>query len=174
MFLKFIKDFALKKIINKSLAQYKPASSSDVVHTVGLLIDETYFTDKESFVEELVANGIKESDITIFIYKNRISKKDAKVIDYPYFTYKDISQLGNFTKEEIAAFVNTPFDMLISYYDVEKAPLVLATLQSKAKFKVGFGHVDKRLNTFMITTVAEKYKEFTAELFKYLKILNKI
>lgn len=174
MFLKFIKNFGLKKIINKSLAQYKPASSPDAVKTVGLLIDETYFTEKEPFVEELVVNGIKESDVTIFIYKNRITKKEAKVIDYPYFTFKDISTTGHFTKEEIMTFVNTPFDMLISYYDVEKSPLVLATLQSKAKFKVGFGHVDKRLNTFMITTVAEKYKEFTAELFKYLKILNKI
>ena len=64
--------------------------------------------------------------------------------------------------------------MLISYYDVEKPPLVLVTLQSKAKFKVGFSTIDKRLNAFMITTVAEKHGEFVAELFKYLKILKKI
>jgi hypothetical protein len=174
MFLKFIKDFGLKKIINKSLAQYKLVPSQNAVKTVGILIDETYFTDKGAFAEELIVNGIKEADITILIYKNRITKKEAKVIDYPYFTYKDVTATGHFTKEEIASFINAPFDMLISYYDIEKSPLLLATIQSKAKFKVGFGSVDKRINNFMITTVAEKYKEFTAELFKYLKILNKI
>lgn len=174
MFLKFIKDFGLKKIINKSLAQYKPALSPDVVTTVGILIDETYFKEKGPLADELKANGIKEENITILTYKNRITKKEAKIIDYPYYTYKDITAGGSFTKEETVSFLNTPFDMLISYYDVEKAPLVLATIQSKAKFKVGFGSVDKRLNHFMITTIAEKYQEFISELFKYLKILNKI
>jgi hypothetical protein len=64
--------------------------------------------------------------------------------------------------------------MLISYYDFEKAPLMIITQQSKASFKVGFSTIDKRLNHFMIDTNVEKQEVFTNELFRYLKILNKI
>ncbi|HCQ14581.1 MAG TPA: hypothetical protein DIU01_15210, partial [Flavobacterium sp.] len=71
-------------------------------------------------------------------------------------------------------FTNASFDLLISYYDIEKAPLILVTNLSKANFKVGFASVDKRLNHFMIDTNAENYKVFIEELFKYLKILNKL
>lgn len=172
MFLKFIKDFALKKIIKKSLAGYKPIAGPEAITKIGILIDESYFFEKESLILELIANGIKRSDIETLSFKERIKKKE--IVDCCHYTRKDITAAGNFTKEDVAAFINTPFDMLISYYDVEKAPLVLATLKSKAKFKVGFSSVDKRLNNFMISSQAEKYTEFVSELFKYLKILNKI
>jgi hypothetical protein len=172
MFLKFIKDFALKKIIKKSLSGYKPVADSDVVTTVGILIDESYFFDKESLIVELIANGIRRSDIETLSFKERIKPKE--IIDCCHYTRKDISATGTFLKEDVAAFVNKPFDMLISYYDVEKAPLLLATLKSKAKFKVGFSSIDSRFNNFMISSQAEKYTEFVSELFKYLRILNKI
>ncbi len=172
MFLKFIKDFSLKKIIKKKLSGYKPVSSPDVVATVGIIIDETYFSDKESLIIELVSNGIRRSDIKTLSFRERVKPKE--ILDYCHFTRKDISVTGNFEKTDVAEFINTPFDMLISYYDVEKPPLVLATLKSKAKFKVGFSSVDNRLNHFMISSQVEKHTEFISELFKYLKILNKI
>lgn len=172
MFLKFIKDFALKKIIKKSLSGYKPNADSEIINSVGILIDESYFSDRESLVLDLIANGIKRSNIETLSFKERVKKKE--VIEYCHYTRKDISASGVFTKEDVAAFINKPFDVLISYYDVEKAPLLLATIKSKAKFKVGFASVDKRLNNFMISSQAEKHAEFISELIKYLKILNKI
>ncbi len=172
MFLKFIKDFGLKKNIKKTLAQYKPISSPDVVATVGILVDESYFADKQALIDDLAANGISPQNVKTLSFKERIKKKE--IVDCGHYTRKDITGDGAFTKDDVAAFINTPFDMLISYYDVEKPPLVWATLKSKAKFKVGFATVDKRLNHFTISTVAEKHAEFISELFKYLKILNKI
>jgi hypothetical protein len=172
MFLKFIKDFGLKKIIKKSLSGYKPLASPDAVKTVGILIDESYFFNKEGLIKELMANGIAAYDIETLSFKEKVRSKE--VIDHPYYTRKNISVGGAFEKEEAAAFVNKPFDMLISYYDVEKAPLLWATLKSKANFKVGFSSIDSRFNNFMISSQAVKYTEFVSELFKYLKILNKI
>ena len=172
MFLKFIKDFGLKKIIKKGLSGYKPTASPDVVNTVGILVDESYFFDKEALIAELVANGIQLSAIETLSFKEKIKPKE--IVECCHFTRKDISMNGTFEKEDVAEFINKPFDVLISYYDVEKAPLVLATLKSKASFKVGFSNIDNRLNNFMISSQAEKYKEFVSELFKYLKILNKI
>ncbi|TRW23106.1 hypothetical protein FMM05_15560 [Flavobacterium zepuense] len=172
MFLKFIKDFGLKKIVKKSLLNYKAATSAGKIVTVGVLIDETYFTQKEALIRELVSNGIQRSNIDTLSFKDKLKK--GEVMDCCYLTRADISSAGDFTKEDVSAFINKPFDILISYYDVGKAPLELATLKSQAKFKAGFSTVDNRLNTFMIKTLAEKYKEFVTELFKYLKILNKL
>ncbi|WP_294822707.1 hypothetical protein [uncultured Flavobacterium sp.] len=172
MFLKFIKDFSLKKIIKKKLSQYRPVPSPDVVRTVGIIIDETYFSEKERLISEVVNGGISRNAIKTLSFKDRIRSKE--VMDCCHFTRRDISVTGNFEKPDVAEFINMPFDMLISYYDIEKAPLVLATLKSKAKFKVGFSGVDNRLNHFMISSQAGKYAEFVSELFKYLKILNKL
>lgn len=172
MFLKFIKDFGLKKIIKKKLAHYKPVSSPEVVHTVGIILDESYFVDKEQLIKELMANGIDRNNIKTLSFKERLKAKE--IMDCCHYTRKDISVTGNFEKPDVAEFIDTPFDMLISYYDVGKAPLLLATITSKAKFKVGFSSVDNRLNHFMISSQAEKHTEFISELFKYLKILNKL
>ena len=70
--------------------------------------------------------------------------------------------------------MNQNFDLLISYYDVEKAILLKITSNSKAVFKIGFSSVDKRLNHLMINTNADNYQVFTHELFRYLRILNKL
>jgi len=172
MFLKFIKDFSLKKIIKNSLSNYKLSVSADKAITVGILLDESYFTGKEALIQELVDNGIARNAIETLSFMERVKK--GQVPDYAYFTRNDTSVTGVFEKEDAAAFINKPFDLLISYYDVEKPSLLLATIKSRAKFKAGFSTVDNRLNSFMIASQAEKYKEFVAELFKYLKILNKI
>ena len=172
MFLKLIKDFLIKKLVKKSLSNYKPAIIEDKIQTVGLLIDESYFSKESELVSEIVSAGIQQKDIEVLIYRDKIKKKDT--FQNPFFSRADITLAVDFKKQEVKDFIEKPFDMLISYYDVEKPPLTLVTLQSKAKFKVGFSTIDKRLNSFMIGTVAEKHQEFVSELFKYLKILNKI
>ena len=48
------------------------------------------------------------------------------------------------------------------------------TNNSKAEFKVGFPSIDERLNHFIIKTEINNYNIFVSELFKYLKLLNKI
>jgi len=85
-----------------------------------------------------------------------------------------LSWTATFDKSEVKDFTAQKFDLLINYYDTEKSALLLASNQSKAIFKVGFASIDKKLNHFMIDTNAENYKVFIDELFKYLKILNKI
>lgn len=172
MFLNFIKDSGLKKIIKKTLSNYKPGASDGQIATVGIVLDETYFKDKEALINKLVQQGIQRSAIETLSYLDKIKKGEQP--DCCHFTKKDITSGGEFTKQDVAAFINRPFDLLISYYDVAKPALVLATLKSKASFKVGFSTVDNRLNSFMIASQAEKHEEFTEELIKYLKILNKL
>ena len=74
--------------------------------------------------------------------------------------YKTITVYDVINNEIVNQFVNENFDLLISYYDVEKTPLLQITNLSKAHFKVGFATIDKRLNHFIIDTKPENYKVF--------------
>jgi len=172
MFLNYLKDFSTKKIVKNSLSNVKHLSSDTIIKKVGIIFDETYFYERESLVNELIKNGIDESNIKILVYKDKIKKNET--FDYPVFSHKDLSWTGTVDKKEVKDFIKEPFDLLINYYDTEKVALLLVSHLSKASFKVGFATVDKRLNHFMINTNAENYKVFVEELFKYLKILNKI
>jgi hypothetical protein len=172
MFLNYLKDFSTKKIVKNSLSNVKHLSSDSIIKTVGIIFDESYFYERESLVNELIKNGIDECNIKILVYKDKIKKNE--VFDYPVFSHKDLSWTGTVDKKEVKDFIKEPFDLLINYYDTEKVALLLVSHLSKASFEVGFATVDKRLNHFMIKTNAENYKVFVEELFKYLKILNKI
>lgn len=172
MFIKYIKELSLKKRLKKFITNVNDNKLSTSVKTVGLLIDENYFVDKLKLVEELVKEGVKRENISLLSFRN--SSKKNEIFDTPTFFNKDITWNGDFSADFVNDFINSKFDILISYYDVEKAPLLLITNQSKASFKVGFSNIDKRLNHLMISINAENYKVFVHELFRYLKILKKI
>ncbi|CAN1521092.1 hypothetical protein MCEGE10_01092 [Flavobacteriaceae bacterium] len=172
MFLIYIKNFLTKKIVNKSLSNVKLVATASKIITVGIVLDDSYFYEREALVQELVKQGIEEKHIKSLVFKDKIKKNE--VFDCPIFCNVDLSWAATFSKPEVVNFINENFDLLINYYDVEKIPLMLLSNESKASFKVGFTSIDKRLNHFMINTNAENYTVFIYELFKYLKILNKI
>jgi hypothetical protein len=172
MFLNYLKNFFTKKIVKDTILNVKHIESDGNIKTVGIIFDESYFYEKEALVLELVKNGILESNIKILVFKDKIKKNE--LFDYPTFSHKDLSWTATFDKSEVKDFIAQKFDLLINYYDTEKSALLLVSNQSKASFKVGFSSIDKKLNHFMIDTNAENYQIFIEELFKYLKILNKI
>ncbi|MBA4277310.1 hypothetical protein [Flavobacterium sp.] len=172
MFLKYIKDYFLKRILKNNLQNVKSISSAVSIQTVGVLIDESYFSEKEALKEELKANGILENNIKLVVYRDKLRKNES--YSQPTFSIKHLNWKAEITNPVVNDFINEKFDLLISYYDVEKAILLNITHNSKALFKVGFSSIDKRLNHLMINTNAENYKVFVHELFRYLKILNKI
>jgi hypothetical protein len=172
MFLNYIKDYFLIKIIKNNLHNVKVSTSTVTVQTVGVLIDESYFSEKEALVNELIANGILESNIKIIVYRDKWKKNE--VYSQPTFGKKHINWNTQIANPAVNDFINEKFDLLISYCDLEKAFLLKITHSSKAHFKVGFPSVDKRLNHLMINTNAENYTVFVHELFRYLKVLKKI
>ena len=172
MFWNKIKEFWIKKIVKKKLLNVKHLATNSTIKKVGILFDETYFYEKDALLAELIMNGILVEDISLLVFKNVVKKNE--ILDNPFFSYKDISWIATIDKKEVTEFIHQDFDLLISYYDTEKSALLLVTHLSKATFKVGFATIDKRLNHFMVNTIAENYKVFVSELFKYLKILNKL
>ena len=172
MFLKFFKNFSAKRIVKKSSLNVNSSISNKPIQTVGVLIDETYFDKKEALIQLLVENGINPEKISVLAYKTKYKKKEN--ISYPHYSKKDITWLGTIENKDAKEFISNQFDLLISYFEEKKTPLQIVTHKSLADFKVGFASSDKRLNHFMIDTEVENYTVFVDELFKYLRILNKL
>ncbi len=172
MFLNQIKNFFIQNKINKSLVNVKHLSSNDKIKTIGIIYDETILNKKNDLVKLIRNNGVKESDISILVFKDKIYKNE--LFDKPTFSHHDLSWSSSFSNAEVTYFIDQKFDLLINYYDIEKLPLLVATNLSKATFKVGFPEINKKLNHFIINSKMTEVKIFVEELFKYLKILNKI
>lgn len=172
MFSRIIKDFFLKKNIKKQLTN-RTEASNDEIKTIGIIVDSTYFFDYEKLLAEIKAKKNDFKEIKMLLYNDKISHKDS--LSQLSFSIKDVSLLGKIKVIEVQDFISYPFDLLINFYDQEKLPLVQVSLLSKAKFKVGFSDsVTNVGNHLMIQSDSKNYKDFVAELFKYLKILNKI
>ena len=172
MFLNYIKRILIKKALKNSVRNVKTDSQKNPIKKVGLLVDESFFLETNDLIKEIVSNGITQGSIKVIVYRDLLKKNE--VYSHPVFGLKDFNFNGKVGSQIINEFILEEFDLLINYYDVEKPVLLLLTNKSKAKFKVGFSSIDKRLNHLMITGNIENYKVFIHELFRYLKILNKI
>ena len=172
MFLNYIKSFVLKKTLKKSLCNVKDELLNSPIIKVGLIVDESNFTATAALKQEIISNGISDDDIKVIVFRDVVTSKE--VYSEPTFGLKDLNFKSEFTQQPINEFLLEELDLLINYYNEEKPFLLLLTHRSKAKFKVGFSAVDNRLNHFLINIGLENYKGFISELFRYLKILNKI
>ena len=172
MFLNYLKNIFTKKRIKKRLSNVDVAISDDKIHTVGIIFDENYYDDQDKMIQTLASVGISTTKVQVLVLRNKVKKSDN--FGYPVFTPNDLSWRATFDKSEVREFVAQEFDLLINYYDIEKSALLIVSHLSRARFKVGFSSVDKKLNHFMIDSDASDHQVFIDELIKYLKILNKI
>lgn len=167
MFLNYTKEFFVKKSLKNNLRNEKSEVITKNVQTIGLLTDESNFAHSEVLIKELTLQGIAPENIKTVAYSGNFKEKETYL--RPTFGKKHINWKGEITEEFLKEFVNSEFDLLLSYYDVENVFLMLMTSKSKARFKVGFSSVDQSLNRFMISTELGNYKLFVSELFRYLK-----
>ena len=174
MFLDILKNYFAKKKVKKSLLNVKHIASNGYIKTIGLLVDESFFAQKAELIHELIKHGFLKENIKLLVFKDSINKTERNTYPFPIFSNKDLSWSATFENREVNSFMKEKFDLLISYYNKEKTPLLQVTCLSNADFKVGFACVDKRLNDFMIDIDLKKHQIFTQELIRYLKILKKI
>jgi len=167
MFLNLIREFFVKKSLKNDSNDDKKEVFTKDVQTIGLLIDESNFKYTKELKEELILKGIVEQNIKVIVFRGKIS--NTEVYSFPVFGKNHIDWKGNIKNSFVSEFVETEFDLLISYYDFENPILMMLTNLSKAKFKVGFSSIGKKINRWMINTDLGNYKIFVSELFKYLK-----
>jgi len=172
MFLNIIKNFLLKNKVSKLLSNSPANQTEGLIKSVGVIFDGNLTLDIENVIHQLIKHGIEENQIKVLIFKNNINKNE--VFKHELVTYKEFNWSGELTHSKAELFLNTNFDLLINYHEFDKSPLVYLSYLSKANFKVGFNTLDKTVNKFMVNTNINNYQLFVYELFKYLKILNKI
>lgn len=150
----------------------RPEQAAHPVNTVAIVVDESSFGETERLVEQLASNGIERKNIFLLAYREKAGKaaqNSLKIFDLSAFDWK-----GHIVDPMVKAFTERRYDLLINYYDFEKAALIGVSVETPASFKVGFPTTDRRLNHFTIGAPLQEYGVFTSELFKYLRILNKI
>lgn len=128
------------------------------------------FFETQKIVDALISQGVLVENISVLIFSNKKSVSAS----HPTFGSKNLNWNGELNGVAATTFINKEFDLLVSYYDQERPTLLVATHFSKAHFKVGFPTSNKQLNDLTINTKTENYLVFIQELFRYLKILNKI
>ncbi|MEJ6791424.1 MAG: hypothetical protein QNK89_01435 [Lacinutrix sp.] len=172
MILKGFKEESKKNYINFQLKNRIVKEINTKVGRVGVLFNNEELKQIPDFKSLAKILNTKEEAIEIIAFKSKLKEKE--VIFNPTFTLKHLGWRGKIKDENLQRFLNTEFDLLLSYYKRDVTVLKLITVASKAKFKVGILETDERINDLIIKTELNDFKTFTSELKKYLNILNKI
>lgn len=172
MILKRFKEKSNQKFINKLIDFRVPEISSNKIESVGIIVNLSEFDDFEIFrifFEELNLNPNK---IKIAGFTD-----DPKLVEFSnelLYSEKQIGWRGKIKDNGLKTFINTPFDVLISYYKNDNLELNLISALSKANFKVGISNNDERLHDLIIEVDTKEIDIFKQEFIKYLTILKKL
>ncbi len=142
------------------------------IKSIGFLVDLDNFSDTNLFYEFVDEFSLRPNAVKIIGYKSFYDKNSP--YSTPVFSDKDLGWKGNLENSYALEFMNREYDLLINYYSEDHLLLQLMSLKAKARIRVGFGEVDKRLNDLIINTPMKDFGLFKKELKKYLKVLKEI
>jgi hypothetical protein len=172
MILKVFKEKSNQKYINKLLSARQVAVNNNKMSTVGVVLSMSEFSDFEAFRSFFKSLGIQQAKTKIIAFVE--DPKDSNELWDTYFNPKDFGWKGKINNIDLQTFIDTKFDVLISYYKENHLELNLITASSKANFKVGLTNDDERLYDLMINVKPKEFSVFKDELKKYLTVLNKL
>ena len=172
MILKAFKEKSNQKYINKLLNARRVAVSGTKMKSVGVILNMNEFSDFDAFRLFFKTIGVHEAKTKIIGFV-----QDHKAINNmwdTFFSPKDFGWKGKINSIDLQTFIETDFDVLISYYQEKHMELNLITAVSKANFKVGITGEDQRLYDLIIDVKVSQFSTFKKELTKYLTVLNKL
>jgi len=172
MFLKAFKEKSDKKYLNKLLSQRKVNVADSKIKSLGIILNFDELNDFNVFNALAVNLSIHVNKIKVIAYTN--DTKSEQSIWNSCFSEKDFGWKRQIKNGELKTFLDTSFDMLISFYEEPILNLKMATALSNAQIKVGILQDDIRLNDITIKCKINEVELFSNELIKYLTVLNKI
>jgi hypothetical protein len=172
MILKGFKEKSIKKKLKAILSSPKTNIEQTIVQSVGVLFNIDEVSDFEMFKSLSDDLDIRPDKLKIVAFTE--NKKDNLFTWNVCFSPKDIGWHGKIHNIELEEFMNSNFDLLISFYTKDVLELKLMTALTKAKYKAGIFQEDKRLNDLIISTSIKQFPAFEKELKKYLKVFNKL
>ena len=111
------------------------AVSDAKMKTVGVILNISEFSDFEAFRTFFKELEVQQARTKIIAFVE--DPKDSNVLWDTYFSPKDFGWKGKINNIDLQTFVDTKYDVLISYYRANHLELNLITALSKANFKVG-------------------------------------
>lgn len=172
MIFKAFKTKSNQKYINKLLNARRVAVRNAKMNKVGVILNVSEFSDFEAFRQYFKSLGIQQANTKIIGFVE--DPKDSNDLWDTYFNPKDFGWKGKINNIDLQTFIDTEFDVLISYYEANVLELNLITAVSKADFKVGLTNHDNRLYDLMIDIKTKEFSVFKSELKKYLTVLKKL
>lgn len=172
MILKAFKEKSNQKYINKLLNARHVAVSGVQMKSVGVILNMNEFSDFDAFRTFFKSLGIHEAKVKIIGFVE--DPKDVNNLWDTFFSPKDFGWKGKINSIDLQTFIDTDFDVLISFYQEKHMELNLITAVSKANFKVGLTNHDQRLYDLIIDLKVSQFSTFKKELTKYLTVLNKL
>lgn len=172
MILKAFKEKSNQKYINKLLNARQVAVSNTKMNTVGVIFNSSEFLDFEAFRSFFKTMGLQPAKTKIIAFVE--DPKDSNNLWDTYFNPKDFGWKGKINNIDLKSFIETKYDVLISYYKENHLELNLITALSQANFKVGITNEDQRLYDLIIDVKPKNFSLFKDELKKYLTVLNKL
>lgn len=172
MILKGFKEKSNKKHLNKLLSERQVNVTDKKVESLGVILNIDEIDDYDLFRE--LADYLKIRDNKLKIIAFSENDKDTPTAWDTCFSAKDFGWNGSVKNAELQLFLDTEYDVLISYYSTDLLELKLITAKSRAQFKIGITQNDERINDLIIKTKLKEFDVFKKETIKYLTILNKI
>lgn len=172
MFLKRFKEKSNQKFLNRLLKERKTSVTHKKVETIGVILNYEEFNDYDAIRLFFKSVGIKEKNLKIIAYLN--DEKEAPNSWDNFYFFKDFGWHGKILNQSINNFIETKFDVLLSFYSKNCYELSILTAASNANFKIGITDYDERLNDCIIKVSTQEFNIFKQEVLKYLKVLNKI
>lgn len=171
MILKVFKEKSNIRHLDKILSDRDVNVNDSKIKSLGVIMHINEIDDFEVFRKLAESLNIQPFNLKIIAYSSE-NKEKPNSWD-TCFNEKDFGWNGTIHNVELQSFLDTDFDVLISYYEEDILELKLITAKSKAQFKIGIFQPDSRLNDLIIQTQLNEFDAFKNELFKYLTILNK-
>ncbi|WP_299890546.1 hypothetical protein [uncultured Lacinutrix sp.] len=172
MILKGFKEKSNEKYINRTLNNRLVSQDSSKIKKIGVLVNKGELIEYKWFEALAKTLKVKPNDFQLIIFTKE--KKIEGININKTYNENNIGWNGVIKDPDLKRFLDTDFDIFISYYTEESISLKLLTAASKAKFKVGVLQDDERLNDLIIKTKIKDLDTFKSELMKYLTVLNKI
>lgn len=172
MFLTKVKDFLLKNSVKKRLDFGKQEVTNKTISVIGILLNESLIQSREKIIQDVLKRGFDSSNVHVLVFKKSIRKEE--VYPFPIFSMKDIGWDSSVKSAAANQFLSRKYDVLINAFADDITPLRWISVLAKSDFRVGFSGANALLNQLMIETDEQNTTVFIDELFKYLKILNKI
>lgn len=172
MILKGFKEKSNQKFINRLIDTRRATLSSKKIESVGIILNLIEFDDFETFRIFFEGLKINPNKIKIVGFTDDIKLVESSI--ELLYTEKQVGWKGKIKNNELISFINTNFDVLISYYKQDSLELNLVTASSKANFKVGLSNNDERLHDLILDINPNKFDVFRQEFIKYLTILKKL